>query len=202
VLALLAVAITLVVTLGPQFGLAPAQPVAQREAAVEKGGAEPTTGGALASPMSAMAPEGATTEAQEEIGLTAAPPCPGGAAGLEVVNRADDETRGAPRLAGTLCDAAGQPLVGAVLIVSDGVSWRGVVTTTDGGAFALDLPASGTYAIALAGSPVALQYQAECDVWVTDTAVSGTVYALGPSTVSPTLSLEVGGTVSVTLRVR
>lgn len=202
VLALLVIAVTLIVALGPQFGLAPAQPAAQREAAMEKE-AQTARAGPLASPLPAMAPAGAATEEGQEVyGLTVAPPSVDGMASLEVVSQTvrRDEALAAPRLTGILYDAAGRPLAATVLVVSDMVSWTGLVTTTADGAFALDLPARGTYYVALAGSAEerAIMY----DGGVTDTAISGTVYLTQANALPALVVLEVGDEVVVTLRVR
>jgi len=203
VLALVAIVVTLAIVWGPQFGgFAPAQPAVQREAAVDKSApsAAPEPQG---SPLGAIVPASAgTAEEMETYGLTAAPPSPGEMSSLEVVSQTVQRgvAQAAPRLVGTLYDAAGQPLADTVLVVSDMVGWTGAVTTTADGAFALDLPAAGTYYVALAGSAEArvLEYNGTA----ADAAVSGTVYLTQTGYIAPLIVLEGNDEVVVTLRVR
>ena len=154
VLALVAIAVTLFVALGTQPGARFMTAPAGQEVALDKE-AQPSPAAPVDSPLVASAPGRILEQVTETYELAALPPCPDGLVVLEVVSPTvwRGEARATPRLEGVLYDAAGQPLSGAGLVVSDRVDWTSQVTTTADGSFALDLPASGTYYLALAGSP-------------------------------------------------
>jgi len=203
VLAVVAIAITLIFVLGtPLSGDAPS-PALQKEGGIAES-TESDRGVPQASSMPAMAPQEVATEGAEEYGLHATPPGPAGLAELEVVSQTIryDEDRTAPHLQGVLYDTAGQPLAGTALVVSDLVRWVGVVTTTVDGSFALDLPSGGTYYVALAGSPIAEKALGECWDLTADGVVSETGYLSATNALPAMVVLEGNDELVVTLRVR
>jgi hypothetical protein len=61
-----------------------------------------------------------------------------------------DDGLSTPRLTGIVYDMEDSPIAGVTLFVTATTGWQGSTVTDDEGAFALDLPEEGTYALVLA----------------------------------------------------
>ncbi len=159
-LATLVVAVTLVITLTPILrGPVPgaSQPLAMvpgehraTEASVERALAAPTE-----EPVPALAPEAyADTPGPPSVGIAQVTMegCVGQPLALQVVTLSvlSDSALPTPRLRGILYDAEGHPLPGVTLVVTGTAEWQGATTTAPDGSFALELPAQGSYRVALA----------------------------------------------------
>ncbi len=88
--------------------------------------------------------------------------CPGQVLAYDVTSLSvrTDDSLAAPRLVGTLLDAADQPLPNTTVVVSSTTGWQATTVTDGQGAFRLDLPEPGQYRVALAMEPPVVLYLA------------------------------------------
>jgi hypothetical protein len=158
------IGITLVVVIGmgPKAGdvLAPAAIEQEGQSDTEKleeaPAAQPTQAPEPTSvpepPRESFAPTEVPAGTPHAVVPSGLPPCPGLPLDLELVSQSVqmDDGLPAPRLVGVLYDMEDAPIADVTLFVTATAGWQGFAVTDAEGAFALDLPEEGTYALVLA----------------------------------------------------